>query len=168
MQGSPTSGYPTTVNNPPCYFSGRCDIGSSISTSSFELSNTSKEELISFFLPYLNWTRKLFLRTTLWKRTTNFYHPPHFYLPCGILQLSNLGLYKRPHTNFCISLILYLHPLFKSENKLYHDGLGRGRGGLISISVANSERIIDLFFVLKVIPTNNKQAKTNCPGVENQ
>ena len=60
MQGYPTSGYPTIVKNSPCYFSGEFNIASSISTYYFELKNTSKEEPISLFCPYFNWTRNFF------------------------------------------------------------------------------------------------------------
>ena len=70
MQSSPTSRSPLIVNNLPCSFSGRCDIGSSISTYSFELKKTSEEELISFLFSYSNWTRNFFFPTTLWTHST--------------------------------------------------------------------------------------------------
>ena len=54
-------------------FSGRCDIGYSISTSSFEIKCTSKEELISFLCPYLNRTKNFFFpNTPLAHPTTSF------------------------------------------------------------------------------------------------
>ena len=50
------SGPPAIVNNSPCYFSGRFDIGSSISRhiSSFEHTYTIEQEIISFFCNVLN------------------------------------------------------------------------------------------------------------------
>ena len=72
IQSYPTSGSPTLIDNSPFYFSGECDIASSISTSSFELKTTIEEELISFFWISLNWTRNFFLPITLWTYPTTY------------------------------------------------------------------------------------------------
>ena len=65
MQGYPTSGSPVIVKNSPSSFLRRCDIGSSISTSSFDLKHTSKEKPIYLFWPSSNWKRKFFFPTTI-------------------------------------------------------------------------------------------------------
>ena len=70
MQGYPTSGSPTIVNNQPSYFLGECDIASSISTSSFELKKTSEDKLIFFFFQYSNCTRNFLLPITLYTHPT--------------------------------------------------------------------------------------------------
>ena len=46
-----------------------------------------------------------------------FPHPIDSLLPCDLIQLSNLGLYNRPHPGFRLGLLLHLHPLFNSDNR---------------------------------------------------
>ena len=72
MKCSSTSVSPTIFNNPPCYFKGEWDSGSSTSTSYFELKNASKEETIYFFWPSSNWYRNFFLPTTSWTHLTTY------------------------------------------------------------------------------------------------
>ena len=162
MQGSPTSGYSTIFNNPPCYFLGEWDSGSSISTSSFELKNKIKEELIYFFWPSSNCNSKLFLPTKIWKHTNNYFLIL-LLLPslCDILQLSNLCLHNIPHPNFCLNFLLYLDPLWKFDDRWY-------RGGIevrdpLEISSTNNKRMFDLFILWKFIPTKKQKQTKNCP-----
>ena len=92
-----------------------------------------------------------------------FPHPPASSLPCNLLQLSNLGLYNRPHHDSCLGLLSHLHPLFFSDNRWAHGGLGGG-GGRISIAVANSECMLDLCFCVKGHSNKNIQKSENRPG----
>ena len=146
MQGSPNSGSPIIVNNSPCYFWGRCDIGSSISTSSLKLKYKSKEELIYFFCPYSNWMNKLFFPTTLWT------HPTTSFLV--LLLIPSLVIFSNsPTLAFTTDptpifvLVCFFIPvpsltLITDEIIVY---LGWGERGQIDISVSNSKCMIDFF-----------------------
>ena len=92
-----------------------------------------------------------------------FPHPPASSLPCDLLQLSNLGLYNRPHPDFRLGLLSHLHPLFKSDNRWAHGGL-RGGGGRRAIAVANSECMLDLCFCVKGHSNKKHKQAKNHPG----
>ena len=69
-------------------------------------------------MPTLKLDEELILpHQTLEKSHHLFPHPPDSSLPCDLLQLSNLGLYNRPHPNFRLGILLNLHPLFNSNNR---------------------------------------------------
>ena len=163
MQGYPTPGYLSIVNNLPNYFSGRCDIGSSISNSSFELKNTSKEELISFFCPSSNWTRKFFFPTTLWKNPTTYFL--FILLLISLVIFSNsptLAFTTYPTPIFVLVYLVIFIPslaLAKGELMVY---LG-GRGGRILI-VSNIECMIDFCFSVKGHPNKKTQTSEKSPG----
>ena len=169
MQGSPTSGSPLIVKNPPCYFLGRCDIGSSISTSSFKLKYTNEEELISFFCPSSN-TRNLFFPTTLWKHTTTSFLIL-LLLPSLVVfyKSPTLALTTDPTPIFVLVYFFTSIPsLTVTTGELMVDLGVEGGVGKIEIAVSTSKHTLDLFFVWKFIPTKKHKQAKNCPGVENQ
>ena len=144
----------------------KCDIGSSISTSSFKLKKTSKEELIYFFYLYYNWMRNLFLPTTLWTHPTTSL--------CILLLLPFLVIFSNSPTLafttdpipifFLVWFFVSIPYLTVTTSELMVDWGGGG----VAISLAIIELMVDLLFVRTDIPTTTTKITKNSPGVENQ
>ena len=83
------------------------------------LPKNNKERITYIFpLPILELDEEIILQYyTLDTPHHLFTHTLDSSLPCDLLQLSNLGLYNRPHLNFRLGLLLRLHPLFNSDNR---------------------------------------------------
>ena len=94
--------------------------------------------------------------------SSSCFFPPLWYP----LTLQPLPLQQTSPLNFCLGLLLYLHPLFNCDKGWSHCGIEVWEA--LTIVVANIKCDVDLFLCVKSHSNKKTQANKNCPGIENQ